>query len=132
MLYRFIKQIARQKLLTPFIKNVFDYEKIYDYNYLFRIIKDNDSIIIDIYDNISSHRFNRYIFDFGSKIKDGNSLNHNNVFLTYININYVKDSTSKLYKLAYLFKLDNDKMLEYADDFLDNQEVKILEKLIKK
>ena len=128
MLYAFIKRIESHKLLTLFIKNIFDYDTLYDYNYIFRIIVDDEMIIIDIYDNVSHHRFNRYIFDFDRKIKDIGSLNKNNVFLTYININHVTDSDNKLYKLAYLFSLDNDKMLNYATTFLDNKLVEILKK----
>ena len=126
MLYKFIKQIEKHKLLTLFIKNVFDYEDLCDYNYIFRIINKEEMIIIDIYDNISAHRFNRYIFDFGSVIKDITDLNNNNVFVTYININYVNEDGNKL---AYLFKLDSDKMISYASSFLNEELVEILKKI---
>ena len=128
MLYAFIKRIERHKLLTLFIKNIFDYDILYDYNYIFRIIMGDEMVIIDIYDNVSRHRFNRYIFDFDNKIKDIGCMNRNNVFLTYININHVIDSDNKLYKLAYLFSLDSDKMVDYATTFLDNKLVEILKK----
>ncbi len=128
MLYAFIKRIERHKLLTLFIKNIFDYDVLYDYNYIFRIIMEDEMVIIDIYDNVSRHRFNRYIFDFDNKIKDISCMNRNNVFLTYININHVIDSDNKLYKLAYLFSLDSDKMVDYATTFLDNKLVEILKK----
>jgi protein associated with RNAse G/E len=64
MLFTFIKTIEKKKLLTKFIINIFDYQNFHDYNYLFRIVKEEDNIIIDIYDNISANRFNRYIFDY--------------------------------------------------------------------
>ena len=132
MLYRFIKRIERSKLLTLFIQNIFDYDNLYDYNYIFRINKEGDNLVIDIYDNVSVNRFNRYIFNYDNKIINNDNLCDNNVFITYINVNDVKDSNNKLYKLAYLFKLDNDNMIAHANTFLDQKIVDILKSIIKK
>lgn len=132
MLYRFIKRIERSKLLTLFIQNIFDYDNLYDYNYIFRINKEGDNLVIDIYDNVSVNRFNRYIFNYDNKIINNDNLCDNNVFITYINVNNMKDSNNKLYKLAYLFKLEDDNLIAYANTFLDQKIVDILKSIIKK
>ena len=64
MMREFINIINNRKLMTDFIKNIFDYDNFNDYNYLFRMIEEDNGIIIDIYDNVSDNRFNRYIFLF--------------------------------------------------------------------
>lgn len=132
MLYRFIKRIERSKLLTLFIQNIFDYDNLYDYNYIFRINKEGDNLVIDIYDNVSVNRFNRYIFNYGNNVINNDNSCDNNVFITYINVNNMKDSNNKLYKLAYLFKLEDDNMIAYANTFLDQKIVTILKTIIKK
>lgn len=132
MLYRFIKRIERSKLLTLFIQNIFDYDNLYDYNYIFRINKEGDNLVIDIYDNVSVNRFNRYIFNYDNKVINNDNSCDNNVFITYINVNNMKDSNNKLYKLAYLFKLEDDKIITYANTFLDQKIVAILKTIIKK
>ena len=132
MLYRFIKRIERSKLLTLFIQNIFDYDNLYDYNYIFRINKEGDNLVIDIYDNVSVNRFNRYIFNYDNKVINNDNSCDNNVFITYINVNNMKDSNNKLYKLAYLFKLEDDKIITYANTFLDQKIVTILKTIIKK
>ena len=132
MLYRFIKRIERRKLLTLFIQNIFDYDNLYDYNYIFRINKEGDNLVIDIYDNVSVNRFNRYIFNYDNKVINNDNSCDNNVFITYINVNNMKDSNNKLYKLAYLFKLEDDKIITYANTFLDQKIVTILKTIIKK
>lgn len=132
MLYRFIKRIERSKLLTLFIQNIFDYDNLYDYNYIFRINKEGDNLVIDIYDNVSVNRFNRYIFNYGNNVINNDNSCDNNVFITYINVNNMKDSNNKLYKLAYLFKLEDDNIITYANTFLDQKIVTILKTIIKK
>ena len=80
----FIKEIENSKLVTLFIKNLFGYEELNDYNYLFRMNEEYNKIIIDIYDNISDNRFNRYIFSFDDGEYDIKVIEDNNVFVTYI------------------------------------------------
>ena len=63
-MFRFLSNIQKSNLLTDFIKNIFNYNELHDYNYIFRMSNADNKIIIDIYDNISDHRFNRYIFWF--------------------------------------------------------------------
>lgn len=128
---KFITIIQNRNLLTKFIMNVFDYRDLHDYNYIFRMIMDDDSIILDIYDNISDNRFNRYIFDFKSELDDIDIIQEGNVFVTKLPIKNMLDDDNKLCKLAYLFKLDNSKMIEYGKTFLDNEFVLILEEIIK-
>ena len=113
LMYTFIKSIEKNKILTKFIQNIFEYSELNDYNYLFRLTKDNDSVIFDIYDNISENRFNRYIFYFNKDI-DIDNFSSNNVYVTNINVIKAHDSNKGLYKLAYLFNIDNDKMIKYA------------------
>lgn len=128
---KFITIIQNRNLLTKFIMNVFDYRDLHDYNYIFRMIMDDDSIILDIYDNISDNRFNRYIFDFKSELDNIDIIQEGNVFVTKLPIKNMLDDDNKLCKLAYLFKLDNSKMIEYGKTFLDNEFVLILEEIIK-
>ena len=128
----FINKINDRKLMTKFIRNIFDYDKIQDYNYIFRMIDGNNEIIIDIYDNISDNRFNRYIFSFGEKDYTFKVLEEGNVFVNYISVLNMVDSDNKLEKLAYLFKLEDNEMLIYANTFLNKIFVDILEEIIKK
>ena len=128
----FINEINNKNLMTLFIKNIFEYEEFYDYNYLFRMISTDREIIIDIYDNVSDNRFNRYIFLFEDLGYDIKVIQEGNVFVSYISINDVIDSDNKLLKLAYLFKIDDNLMLEYASSFLDNIFVSILDEIIKR
>jgi len=127
---KFIKIVENQKLLTTLIKNIFDYENFNDYNYIFRMIESEDSIIIDIYDNISINRFNRYIFIFSHGNYPINTTEKNNVFITTIYLENVKNSSNKLLKLAYLFTLKENKMIEFAKTFLDENIVNILNNII--
>lgn len=128
----FVNKINDRKLMTKFIINIFDYEKLQDYNYIFRMIDGNNEVIIDIYDNVSNNRFNRYIFSFIDNDYVFKVLEEGNVFVNYISIMDVVDSNNKLEKLAYLFKLDEDEMLGYANTFLNKIFVDILEEIIKK
>ena len=128
----FINEINDRKLMTKFISNIFGYENFYDYNYIFRMIDNDDEIIIDIYDNVSDNRFNRYIFSFVDIGYDIKIVQEGNVFVNYISMISVLDSDSKLLKLAYLFKMDDNKMLDYASSFIDDVFVKILTEILKK
>lgn len=126
----FIKKINDSNLMTQFIKNIFNYENFYDYNYLFRMIDNEDEVIIDIYDNVSDNRFNRYIFSFVNTGYDIKVIDEKNVFVSYINIKDVIDNDNKLLKLAYLFKIADSEMLAYANSFLDDIFVEILKDII--
>ena len=130
-MYNFINKIQSRRLLTNFIAYLFDYQNFHDYNYIFRLSKENKDIIIDIYDNISNNRFNRYIFSFSSGEYSYKTKEVGNVFITKIYINNIEDDNIKLHKLAYLFKLDKTKMLEYAKTFLDKIYINILNDIIK-
>lgn len=132
ILFTFINTIQEKKLLTDFIINIFDYDNFHDYNYLFRMTKDETKIIIDIYDNVSDNRFNRYIFDFGISNNKTKIMEDGNVYVTYINVLKLADSDNKLYKLAYLTKLDGERMISYASTFLNQCFVNILKNIIEK
>lgn len=134
LMKEFIETIDRKKLMTQFIKNMFNYQELYDYNYLFRIKEEGNMIVIDIYDNVSNNRFNRYIYCFSPgkymiKIEE-----KDNVFVNYINImNIDKDNyENNIIKLGYLFKLKKNKMIEYAHKFLSDEVVDILSEILKK
>lgn len=127
----FINEINERKLLTKFIINIFDYSDFHDYNYLFRMKENVDEIIIDIYDNVSDNRFNRYIFSFLKLDYSIKVIEEGNVFVSYICILNVNNSLNKLERLAYLFKLDENKMVDYAKTFLDKIFVDILIDIIK-
>lgn len=127
----FIKEIERNNLLTKFLNEVFGYECLLDYSYIYRMTSKDDRVIIDIYDNISNNRFNRYIFIFekGKYIKKVEEVD--NVYVTYINVLNIKDSNNKLDKLIYLFNLNKNKMIIFGSTFLDKEFIKILSKIIK-
>ena len=127
---RFIKKIEDRKLMTLFIKELFDYDNFNDYNYLFRMKDDNKRVIIDIYDNVSSNRFNRYIFSFTKGDYDFKLVEDKNVFVSYINILNLVDSDNKLLKLGYLFRIRKNKMIGYAKTFLTDEIVKCLEEVL--
>ena len=128
----FISEINNRNLMTLFIKNIFNYEDFYDYNYIFRMIDTDNEIIFDIYDNVSYNRFNRYIFSFISFGYDIKVVEEGNVFVSYISVLDVMDDDNNLIKLAYLFKIDIDLMTQYANSFLDDVFIEILNKIIKK
>lgn len=134
LMKEFIETIDRKKLMTQFIKDMFNYKELYDYNYLFRIKEEGNMIIIDIYDNVSNNRFNRYVYRFSPgkymiKIEE-----RDNVFVNYINImNIDKDNyENNIIKLGYLFKLRKNKMINYAHEFLSDEVVDILNEILKK
>lgn len=127
---RFIEKIEDRKLTTLFIKELFDYDNFNDYNYLFRMKDDNKRVIIDIYDNVSSNRFNRYIFSFTKGDYDFKLVEDKNVFVSYINILNLVDSDNKLLKLGYLFRIRKNKMIDYAKTFLTDEIVKCLEEVL--
>ena len=128
LFYRFIKSLERNRLLTKFISNIFDYNELHDYNYLFRVTNNDSEVIIDIYDNISINRFNRYIFSFIKGRYNNRVVNNDGVFIHYIDVLNIDDNKDKLYKLAYLFNLDKN-MIGYAETFLDKEIIDILKKI---
>lgn len=131
MMGLYLKKLERSKLLTRFIALLFDYKDFHDYNYIYRMVEENKRIIIDIYDNISSNRFNRYIISFKENDKGYNIQEMNNVFVTYINVFKIENADSMLLKFCYLFTLELDKMVEYAKGFLDLDMVICLKEMLK-
>lgn len=96
------------------------------------MVDNDDEVIIDIYDNVTDNRFNRYVFSFVESGYDITINEEGNVFVNYISVIDAKDSDNKLLKLAYLFKIEDDLMIDYASTFLDKEIVDILNELIKK
>ena len=131
LMYKFIKDIEASKLTTIFICDILKYQELNDYNYIFRIKEESTNIIIDIYDNISINRFNRYIFHF-SKPKNKNDITiteKNNVFVTDINVlNSSQNNDNNLVKLAYLFNINKKEMSKYSKTFLSSEIVNLLMK----
>ena len=126
-MYTFINQLEKKNKLTLLIINLFDYKDFHDYNYIPRLIKTETEVILDIYDNVSINRFNRYIFNFSPSPYTIKKKEENNVFITSIWIENVTNNHNKLLKFAYLFKtLDS----EYAKTFLDLELVNILSSII--
>ena len=125
----FINYIEEHNIMTLFIKNLFDYRELYDYNYLFRLKVIGSNVIIDIYDNVSNNRFNRYIFNFNDEKDNYHSVNSDNVYVTYLNVLRTCDSENKLDKLAHLFSLKKREMYDYAKTFLDDIFIDILRKI---
>ena len=127
----FIRLIKKEKELTNFIAFICNYKDFNDYNYIFRLLEKEDRVVIDIYDNISNNRFNRYIFSFSNNNLKTKVIKENNVFITYINVNTLKEGNNNLYKLAYMFKLNKKEMIIYASTFLESKYIEILKRIIK-
>jgi len=130
LMYQFVTYIYNNKLTTKFLRNILIYDELHDYNYIFRVALSDNYIIIDIYDNISENRFNRYIFDFNKRNHSFKMNQISNVYVTYINIFSTRKPSSNILKLAYLFKLSRSRMINYAKKFLDDEFIVILKKLI--
>ncbi len=122
-LFKFLKRVSNRKLMTKFLINIFDYDGLEDYNYISRISMKDDSVILDVYDNVTENRFNRYCFNFIKSDKAFDTRERDNVFVTEINILSLTDTDNKLLKFAYLFKMLD---IEYAKAFLDKEIVGIL------
>lgn len=131
LLAKFIRLIKKEKELTNFIAFIYNYKDFNDYNYIFRLLEKEDRVVIDIYDNISNNRFNRYIFSFSNNNLKTKVIKENNVFITYINVNTLKEGNNNLYKLAYMFKLNKKEMIIYASTFLESKYIEILKRIIK-
>lgn len=131
MMGLYLKKLERSKLLTRFIALLFDYKDFHDYNYIYRMVEENKRIIIDIYDNISSNRFNRYIISFKENDQGYSIQEMDNVFVTYINVFKIDNTDSMLMKFCYIFTLEVDEMVEYARTFLDLEMVICLEEMLK-
>lgn len=131
LMYNFINELYNNNLITKMLKDIFNYINLEDYNYLFRVSYDENSVIIDIYDNVSTNRFNRYYFIFNELLDSCSNFEKDNVFVTDINV-FSASGNDAIYKFAHLFSLDIKEMVEYASTFLDKEFVLILEDIIKK
>jgi len=131
IMYRFIKYIEDNKLLTKFIMNIFHYDNLHDYNYIFRMLETEEYIIIDIYDNVSVNRFNRYVYDFSGTDYDVIDINDDGMFVKKIGVLNMSDSDDNILKLGYMFSLGYDLMIVYSSSFLDNVFVEIIKDIIK-
>ncbi len=135
VLSEFLYSLEEEKKLTKFLKIIFKYKVLHDYNYISRIVVSKESVILDIYDNILENRFNRYIFDFENKNYIYNVDDKDDVFVTSICINNLTEDNiygNNLLRVAYIFKLDTKNMIGYAKEIFTNDIVSILEKVIKK
>ncbi len=127
-MYCFLKRIFDRKLMTKFLINIFDYEGLEDFNYISRVSMKEDMVILDVYDNITDNRFNRYCFDFNAKAKSFFNNLKNDVFVTKIAVLNIKEKKDKLIKLAYLFNLSYEKRIKYAKTFLDDVFINLFSK----
>lgn len=128
----FLNSLNRNNKLTSFFKIIFNYEVLNDYNYISRFAEIGDSFIIDIYDNVSDNRFNRYIFNFNQKDFSKMVKNDGDVIVTFIcvNANYVP--LDNVMKLAYMFSNHNNDIAMYARTFLPDDIIDILLKIVEK
>ncbi len=130
VLSEFLYSLEEEKKLTKFLKIIFKYKVLHDYNYISRIVVNDKSVILDVYDNILENRFNRYIFSFTKGGYDFKLVEDKNVFVSYINILNLYDSDNKLLKFGYLFRIRKNKMIDYAKTFLTDEIVKCLEEVL--
>lgn len=129
----FLELILKKNLLTKFLNDIFEYNSFKDYNYIYRLGSDEESIVIDIYDNVSINRFNRYIYSFMSNNDYDYVVEiHNNVYVHYYNVFRLGGKLDKRMMFGYLFTLSYDKMVEYAREFMDTEYLECLEMVLKK
>jgi len=125
-MYTFLKCIESNNLMTKFLINIFHYDGLEDYNYISRIGMNENLVILDIYDNVTENRFNRYCFNFDKDSSSYFNEEYNNVFITNIAINNSFDEDNNFIKLSYMFKISKSKRVEYAKTFLDDEFIKFL------
>ena len=101
----FFETIYNRGLMTEFIKNIFGYTEFFDYNYIYRCIDKDNGLIIDIYDNVTDSKFNRYIFNFNECDYDYREEIDDRLHIHKISVLNIEDSNNKLMKIAYLFKI---------------------------
>lgn len=130
LMYKFISNINDNGLITKFLISIFNYENLNEYNYIFRISMEGYYIIVDLFDNVSENRFNRYFFDFSKGKNTFSDNDYLNICVTHIKVLNVKKNGNNLLKLAYLFKLKKCRMINYAQKFLDEEFVEILKQFI--
>ena len=129
---KFINVVNNNGMLTELIKYIFDYDYLFDNNYIFRLIDDNNYVILDIYDNISANKFNRYIYDFMDDNYNVLKYYENDIYIRKISVKNINNNDNNIIKFGYLFNLDIKMMIDYADKFLDDKFVKILDDILKK
>lgn len=132
IMYDFINEVVNNNLTTKMLLEIFGYSDLKDYNYIFRVSCDDNSVIVDIYDNVSINRFNRFCFSFNILFDNFNRVENENVFVTYISVYNINNLSNNIFRFAYLFSLDVGNMLEYANTFLDKSFISLLENIIKK
>lgn len=128
----FLEVIYEKKLLTDFLNDIFEYKNFCDYNYIYRLGSDNESIIIDVYDNVSTNRFNRYIYCFSNNSKDNYVVREiDNVYVHYYDVFRIEKIGDKKKMFGHLFTISCNDMLEYARIFMDNKYVECLKIVLK-
>lgn len=129
----FLELILKKGLLTDFLNDIFEYKNFKDYNYIYRLGSDKESIIIDVYDNVSVNRFNRYIYSFVDNDEYDYMVEvHDNVYVHYYNIFILGDKLDKRMMFGYLFTLPYEEMIEYARGFMNTKYLECLEIVLKK
>ena len=131
IIIKYLNTLKRNKQLTSFISYIFDYKNLNESNYIFRMKKENNNIIIDIYDNISKNKLNKYIFNYENSTQAIKKSRVNDIYVTNIYMKNLKNSRTKIYKLAYLFTLNKKDMENYAKTFLKQEFIELLLKAIK-
>ena len=132
LMIKFLNKIKFKGLLTKFIQELYEIPEIHDYNYLYRLINEDNLVIIDIYDNITKNRFNRYIFSFDEGDYDYKVTEENNVFVTRIYVNNMTISDNHIYQFAYLFKLDSKDIIGEAEKIFSSEIINVLKSIINK
>ena len=133
LMYNFILKIYEDELTTEFLKQIFNYKNFSEINYIFRVSLKKKMVVIDIFDNISRNRFNRYFFEFKRAKKQYVVTECDNVFISKIKVFSLSKKqvlNNNLLKLGYLFKLPSSKMIAYAKTFLNEDLVNLLTNIL--
>lgn len=131
VMFNYINEIDKKNLVTKMLVETFDYVELEDHNYIFRVSSDETSVIMDVYDNVTVNRFNRFYFSFNVNSIDHYQKEANNVFETWINV-FKCNESKNIFKFAHLFTLDTNDMIKYAESFLSNEFISLLEEVLNK
>ena len=128
----YLRSLNNKNKLIKLLKIFFGYKDIKKDNYLVRLYEDDDRVVMDIYDNINNNRFNRYIFDFKNNLGTIVREYRTNVYITEIYVRTINKINKLILKFAYIFKLKDEEMSEYAKKILPKELLTPLLDIIKK
>lgn len=124
MMELFVLNVKRRKLLSKLVCLLCGNANFRDYNYIFRMKRENNKIIIDICENVTDVRFHRFIYCFSYGIHKDEFIDSVNVKTIYVLNNSVILDNSVMF--GVLFSYDKEHMLLYGKKILRSELYDIL------